>query len=151
MKFSFQKQVSLQRKGIFTGLSGTLLTAIFFTVASGMELISNNHFKSYVYFSSFGLIETVLSIVAFALLVYSIFLSKRHKDYSFFFGWLLGMIMFFPICVYLFGVLVEGLGKYMGLWDKYEAFFLILPSILFFMFFIYSLREMNEHNKTFRL
>lgn len=151
MIFSFQKQVSLQRKGTFACVSGTLLTAIFFTVASGVELISDDHFESYVYFSSLGLIETILLIVAFALLVYSIFLSKRYKDYSFFIGWLLGMIMLFPTCIYLFGVLVEGLGTFIGLWDKYEAFFLILPSIPFFIFFIYSLREMKEHNKIFKL
>jgi hypothetical protein len=151
MNFSFHTKVSIKRKGNFACVTGSLISATFFAVAIAGLLVSYDNFKSYVYFSSFGVIETVLSIEALALLLYSIRLSKRYKDYSFFIGWILGIFMFFPFFTYLFGILIEGLGKYIGLWDRYEAFLLMLAFIPFFLFFLYSLSELNEHNQIFRL
>jgi hypothetical protein len=150
MRISFKNPVSIQRKANFACVTGALISASFFAIVILGFLLSCDEFKSYVYFSSLGVVESIITIEIFALLFFPINLSKRYRDYSFLIGWLWG-IMFSSFIIYIFGVLVEGFGKSIGLWVGHEPLFYLIAFVPCSLLFCYSYKEMKEHNKIYTL
>ncbi len=150
MSISSKNPISFKRNSNFACVTCWLISATFFAFVILGFLLSYDEFKSYVYFSSLGVGESIVSIEILVLFFFSIKLSKRFRDYSFFIGWLWGL-MLSSFIIYIFGILVEGFGKSIGIWDGYESLFYLLAFIPCSLFFFYSYKEMKEHNKIYTL
>lgn len=150
MTISFKNPISFKRKGNFACVTCWLISATFFAYVILGFLLSYDEFKSYVYFSALGIGESIISIEILALLFISIKLSKRFRDYSFFIGWLWGL-MLSSFFIYIFGIFVEAFGKSIGLWVGHEPLLYLIAFVPCSLLFFYSYKEMREHNKIYTL